>query len=65
MEITKTEAKVLCEFIEGNILDNIRNDTDIDNMSWLVTIIDLFKRMADFSEYDGLTYPLIQKEVEE
>ena len=39
IEITKSEAESLMEFIETNIFDIIRNDEYIDNINWLINII--------------------------
>ena len=40
VELTKTQCQVVAEFIEMNILDVIRNDTDIDNVAWLENMLD-------------------------
>lgn len=60
--IGNEEATRLCEFMELNFLKYIRADEDIDNMSWLVLMTDLFKRMADFCQYNGFTYRVGDKD---
>ena len=40
VELTKNQCQVVAEFIEMNILDVIRNDTDIDNIAWLENMLD-------------------------
>lgn len=40
VELTKIQCQVVAEFIEMNILDVIRNDTDIDNIAWLENMLD-------------------------
>lgn len=56
MKITKEEARQLCEFMELNMIPYIQNDKDIDNMTWLVLMVSLFKKLADYCEYEGFTY---------
>lgn len=53
MEITKSEASSLCEFIELNIFNNIRDDPDVDNIAWLVNLMNIFQRAADFLDING------------
>lgn len=36
VELSKTQCKNIAEFIEYNFIDSIRNDTDIDNMGYIV-----------------------------
>ena len=33
--LSKKEAYAVAEFIDCNLLDYIRNDTDVDSMEWL------------------------------
>lgn len=40
VELTKIQCQVVAKFIEMNILDVIRNDTDIDNIAWLENMLD-------------------------
>lgn len=40
VELSKVQCQVAAEFIEMNILDVIRNDTDIDNIAWLENMLE-------------------------
>ena len=40
VELSKVQCHVVAEFIEMNILDVIRNDTDIDNIAWLENMLE-------------------------
>lgn len=51
MEITKSEASSLCDFIEMNIFESLRNDLDADNIAYLVNLMNVFQRAAEFSGY--------------
>lgn len=51
MEITKLEASSLCDFIEMNIFESLRNDPDADNIAYLVNLMNVFQRAAEFSGY--------------
>lgn len=44
IEITKSEAESLMEFIETNIFDIIRNDEYIDNINWLTNIMSVYTK---------------------
>lgn len=39
-ELTKDQCVSLIDYIEVNLLDVIRNDTDIDSIIWVRNIID-------------------------
>lgn len=41
IELSRTKCKDLSDFIEYNLLDNIRNDTGIDNIYWVKDMIDI------------------------
>lgn len=43
IELTKGQCESLSDFIEMNLLDVIRNDTDIDNLNWVRNILDALK----------------------
>lgn len=44
IEITKEEAESLIDLIEVTFFDMIRNDTEIDNMEWIVNIISIYQK---------------------
>lgn len=48
MKLTSSEAVILAEFIEMNLLDNIRNDTEIDNMDWLIEMVHVYEKLINF-----------------
>lgn len=39
----KGVAESLADFIEWDVFDRIRNDTEIDNINWLCGICDVYK----------------------
>lgn len=56
-DLTKDEAYAVCDMIDTSLIDMIRNDTDIDSIKWLASIIHAFEKLSAFSGYVGLTYP--------
>ena len=56
VDLTKSQCGNLCEFIEFNIFEYIRNDTDIDNIDWLVDMIEVYQKLKGGMENE------IQKE---
>lgn len=44
IEITKSEAESLIDFIETNIFDAIRNDIEIDSIEWLCDIASVYRK---------------------
>ena len=55
--LAKDEAYAVCDMIDTQLIDMIRNDTDIDSIKWLASIIHAFEKLSAFSGYIGLTYP--------
>ena len=53
IDLTKGEAYAVAELIDMNLLDTIRNDTDIDSMLWLRRIVHAFEKLCKYSEYDS------------
>ena len=45
--LTKAECKILADFIEVNIFDDIRSDTDIDSMQWLVCMVEMYQKLCE------------------
>ena len=45
VDLTESQCGNLCEFIEFNIFECIRNDTDIDNIDWLVDMIEAYQKL--------------------
>lgn len=50
IDLTKSQCKNLAEIIQSNIFDIIRNDTDIDNIEWLVDIVEAYKKLREGAE---------------
>lgn len=53
--LTRSEAYSLAEFIDMNLIDIIRADTDIDSVKWLINIVEVFKKVCKISGYESLT----------
>ena len=53
--LTKDEAYAVADFIDGNLYDCIRNDTDIDSMRWLRNVLHAYEKMCVASGYVGAT----------
>ena len=54
-DLTKDEAYAICGFIDLDLYDRIRNDTDIDSLQWLKNIIHAYEKLCAFCGYVGLT----------
>ena len=55
--LTKDEAYIVAEFIDGNLFDAIRNDTDWDSLYALRNLIRAYEQMCVISGYIGQTEP--------
>ena len=64
LDLTRDEAFSLAEHIDKTLLDEIRNDTDIDSMEWLRNMVHAYEKLCVFSGYVGLTENPIEKEDE-
>ena len=53
--LTKDEAYAVADFIDGNLFDCIRNDTDIDSIQWLRNVLHAYEKMCAASGYVGAT----------
>ena len=54
-ELTKGEAYSLADLIDMNLIDYIRNDTDVDSMEWLRNVVHAYEKLCKYSGYKGLT----------
>ena len=45
IDLTESQCRNLCDFIEFNVFDYIRNDKDIDNIGWLIEIIGAYQKL--------------------
>ena len=51
--IDKNEAKTLLEMMEWYIFEYIRNDSEIDNIAWLESMIDAYRKLKMIAESEG------------
>ena len=55
IQIDTNEASSLLDFIELNIFTIIREDTDIDNMNWLVNMVNIYTKCKEaVDNHDGM-----------
>ena len=45
IDLTESQCKNLCDFIEVNIFEYIRNDTEIDNINWLIDLMKAYQKL--------------------
>lgn len=45
IDLTKSQCENLADFIEFYIFEDIRNNPDIDNIAWLVDIVDAYQKL--------------------
>ena len=53
--ITQDEAYSLAEFIDCNLISEIRNNVEIDSMQWLRNMIHAYEKLCKYSGFVGLT----------
>ena len=53
LNFTLSQVKNLAEFLEFNLIDNIRVDTDIDNINYLVDMCEIYKKLQEHIEKEG------------
>lgn len=51
----KKEAFAVAEFIDCNLFDYIRNDTDVDSIGWLRNVLHAYEKMCKANGFVGLT----------
>ena len=47
IDLTESQCTNLADFIEMNIFQNIRDDVDIDNIEWLIDMVDAYKKLKE------------------
>nr|DAU29331.1 MAG TPA: hypothetical protein [Caudoviricetes sp.] len=47
IELTKSEASSLMDFIEFNIFNAIRNDEEIDSVTWLENMMSIYRKCKE------------------
>ena len=55
MNLTKDEAYSLAEFVDMQLIDYIRADTEIDSIQWLRNVIHAYEKLCKHSGYCGMT----------
>ena len=53
--LTKDEAYIVAEFIDGNLYNYIRSDEEIDSMQWLRNVLHAYEKMCAAGGYVGTT----------
>ena len=53
LNLTKSEAQNVAEFIELYLLEDIRNNPDIDNPMWLFDMMHAFEKLCEYSGYES------------
>ena len=49
--LTKDEAYGIAECIDNTLIDHIRDNLDIDNMKWLVNMVNAFQKLSEYGGY--------------
>lgn len=44
IQLTKGEAESLCDFIEMNLIDSVRNGPDCDNIIYIENLISVWRK---------------------
>lgn len=47
IDLTQSQCKNIADFIEYNIFNDIRKNDDIDNMNWLVDMVEAYKKLVE------------------
>ena len=53
IELTKSQIENLKDFFDYEFINGIRNDTEIDNMSYLVDMCEIYKKLKEAGENDN------------
>ena len=52
-KFSEGEVTALIDFFETNLLEEIRNDMEIDNINWLCDMISIYKKLKEAGVEDG------------
>lgn len=55
IELTKDEAYVIAALIDNVLFNEIRTDTEFNNLMWLRNIIHGYEKLCKISGYQGVT----------
>jgi len=50
LKLTKSQIENLKEFFEFEFIDSIRDNTDIDNIDYLVDMMEIYKQFKELEE---------------
>ena len=53
IELSKRQCKNMADFMEWDIFEVIRNDTDIDNIDWLVDMCKAYETLRKVGNEDA------------
>ena len=53
IEITKAQAESMVDFLEAEFINGIRNDSDLDNLQYVINICDVYKKLNEICEKGG------------
>lgn len=65
IDLTESQCRNLCDFIELNIFDYIRNDADIDNIDWLVDMMEIYQKLKKWNTASRTIEPPIVYDIDE
>ena len=55
VRLKKSQCKNLADFIEFGLIEQIRDDTSIDNISWIEDMIGAMRTLEEAAKMDGET----------
>ena len=55
LNLTKNEAYAIANHIDLTLIQSIRDDTEIDSMTWLRNMIHGYEKLCEYSGYKGMT----------
>lgn len=56
IKISENEATSLRDFIRYNLLESIRNDTDLDSLLYIWNLLNFYERTGGFKEDGYIDY---------
>lgn len=46
IDLTRAEAAAVAQIIEFNLFESIRNDPDVDNIQWLISVVHAYEKLT-------------------
>lgn len=53
LEFTKDDCRNLADFIDSNLIAEIRKDDNLDNIAWIRSMINCLDKFADAADMHG------------